>query len=771
MKRKTELLAPAGNMEALKAAIASGADACYIGMEKFGARAYSDNFDMESVREAVDWAHLRGVKIYVTMNTIVFEEELAAAYEQLAYLNEIGVDGIIVQDAALLRYIVENFPEMEAHISTQMGIDDLEGTLLCKEMGAKRVVLAREVPLADAIQIKKDADIPIEVFVHGALCVSYSGNCLMSGLIGYRSGNRGRCVGSCRKMYELVEVEAAGGGEVGDQFDGWGNKEVKRSFGKAYFLSMKDLNTIEKIDEIAQLDSLKIEGRMKEPAYVTNVVGIYREAMDKASARTDDLRKTFNRTFTRGYMLGEDPKDITNIARPNNFGYEIGVVKGRHRGMYEIALDGSEMLRQNDIIRIDHKGEDVVLSLAKMYDADGLLINGADRQCFIKIKEELSAGDVVYKTKDYEYYKALDAAGTGEYRKFPVSMSVYAYPGAPLVVEAEALGVSAHYESEAVLEAAQKRATSYDEVKKQLGKLGDTIFELRTLEFEECGAFVPVSQLNEARRQVVARLEEEKIKAGRRKAAGGCAATDENAMDQKASEPQLTAACVTREQAEACKAAGIKTVYFDNIIRRNNVEYKPRAGELLIGGYGGVHYYKDKNPFVTDYSLNVVNSVAVRILHELGASRVTLSYEINARQLVALIEEYKANYGQVPHLEMIVYGRAPIMVTKYCPMKKVGECGKCRSRHYELRDEYGTFPIISSPDCQTTVLNGKVLNLLDEMPEIEGVEAFRLNFTTETPEEVNSIVKAAQAKLAGACEETLFRAASDTRGHYNKEIM
>lgn len=801
MEKKTELLAPAGNMEALKAAIASGADACYIGMEKFGARAYSDNFDMESVVEAVDWAHLRGVKIYVTMNTIVFEEELAAAYEQLAYLNEIGVDGIIVQDAALLRYIVENFPEMEAHVSTQMGIDDIEGTLLCKEMGAKRVVLAREVPLAEAIRIKKEADIPIEVFVHGALCVSYSGNCLMSGLIGYRSGNRGRCVGSCRKMYELVE---AGG----------------RSFGKAYFLSMKDLNTIEKIDEIAQLDSLKIEGRMKEPAYVTNVVGIYREALDavygkkgKASRSVDDLRKTFNRTFTKGYMLGEDPRDITNIARPNNFGYEIGVVKGRHRGMYEIALDGGEMLRQNDIIRIDHKGEDVVLSLAKMYDADGLLINGADRQCFIKIKEELSAGDVVYKTKDYEYYKGLDAAATGEYRKFPVSMSVYAYPGAPLVVEAEALGVSAHYESEAVLEAAQKRATGYDEVKKQLGKLGDTIFELGALEFEECGAFLPVSQLNEARRQVVASLEEEKIKAGRRKASGGCEeadgsclssvdackctgaagevqaanscadsckndairlnvlAADEGAMDQKANEPQLTAACVTREQAEACKAAGIKTVYFDNIVRRNNIEYKPRAGELLIGGYGGVHYYKDKNPFVTDYSLNVVNSVAVRILHELGASRVTLSYEINARQLAALIEEYKANYGQVPHLEMIVYGRAPLMVTKYCPMKKVGECGKCRSRHYELRDEYGTFPVISSSDCQTTVLNGKVLNLLDEMPEIEGVEAFRLNFTTETAEEVKHIVKAAQAKLAGTCEETLFRPAIDTRGHYNKEIL
>ena len=195
----TELLAPAGSMEALKAAISNGCDAIYLGMQKFGARAYSCNFDLESLKEAVTYAHLRNVKIYVTMNTIVFENETYEMKQQIDELNEIGVDGIIVQDLAAFDYIVKNFVDMEAHCSTQMGIDDLEGTLLFKELGAKRVVLSREVEIEKVKEIKRIAKIPLEIFVHGALCVSYSGNCLMSGLIGYRSGNRGRCVGSCRK--------------------------------------------------------------------------------------------------------------------------------------------------------------------------------------------------------------------------------------------------------------------------------------------------------------------------------------------------------------------------------------------------------------------------------------------------------------------------------------------------------------------------------------------------------------------------------------------
>ena len=746
----TELLAPAGNMEALKAAISNGCDAIYLGMQKFGARAYSDNFDYEALKEAVDYAHLRGVLIYVTMNTIVFEAEIPEMKEQLHKLNEIGVDGVIVQDLAVFDYIVRNFEDMEAHCSTQMGIDDLEGTLLYKELGAKRVVLSREVPMEKVKEIRKIAQIPIEIFVHGALCVSYSGNCLMSGLIGYRSGNRGRCVGSCRKPYELID------------------KTTGKSLGESYILSTKDLNTIDYIEDLKEIDSLKIEGRMKEPAYVANVVSKYRAAIDGSLSADDkdNLKKTFNRTFTKGYLFGEDQKDITNIHKPNNFGYEIGKITGSYKGMYEITLD--KVLNQNDIIRIDHENEDVNLSVVRLYDRDENLINKSEGVCYIKIKEKLSVGDVVYKTKDYLYYKELDGTLDKEFRRFNLDARVYAYPGSKLVVDAEGLGCHYLYESEEILEEAKSNPTTKEQVVKQFAKLNDTIFTLGDLQFEECNAFIPVKILNNARREIVQALYDAKI-ASKERRTKESEAKEKIAFQHK--KAYLTATVNTKEQYDACVKAGIKDVYFDNIVRRNQIQYTDRQGELLVGGYGGIYYYKDKNPFVTDYSLNVVNSTSVYELHKLGAKRITLSYELNKQQIKDLIDAYYEQNEGYPSLEMVVYGRAPLMFTKYCPLKKMNQCGLCRTHSYEIKDEYGTFPIISHEDHTTTILNGKILNLLDEMPSIEGVEAFRLNFTIESPEEVAKIVKEAQKKLEGTSKKVLFNQETDTRGHFNKEII
>lgn len=746
----TELLAPAGNMEALKAAISNGCDAIYLGMQKFGARAYSENFDYDALKEAVDYAHLRGVLIYVTMNTIVFEAEIPEMRQQLRKLNEIGVDGVIVQDLAVFDYIVSNFEDMEAHCSTQMGLDDLEGTLLYKELGAKRVVLSREVPMEKVKSIKKIAQIPIEIFVHGALCVSYSGNCLMSGLIGYRSGNRGRCVGSCRKPYELID------------------KTTNTSLGESYILSTKDLNTIDYIEDLKEIDSLKIEGRMKEPAYVANVVSKYRAAIDGnlTADDKDNLKKTFNRTFTKGYLFGEDKKEITNIQKPNNFGYEIGKITGSYKGMYEISL--KQVLNQNDIIRIDHENEDVNLSVVRLYDKNENLINKSDDVCYIKIKEKLSVGDIVYKTKDYQYYKELEATLDKEFKRFDLAVRVYAYPGSKLVVDAEGLGCHYLYESEEILEEAKNNPTTKEQVEKQFSKLNDTIFTLKELHFEECNAFIPVKILNNARREVVKALYEAKINSKSKKTKEA-KPKEKISFEHKA--PYLTAVVNTKEQYDACVENGIKEVYFDNIVRRNQIEYTPREGELLIGGYGGIYYYRGKNPFVTDYSLNVVNSVSCYELHRLGAKRVTLSYELNKQQIKDLIDSYYEANGGYPAIEMIVYGRAPLMFTKYCPLKKMNQCGICKIKSYEIRDEYGTFPIISHEDCTTTILNGKILNLLDEMPSVEGVEAFRLNFTIESPEEVAQIVKAAAKKLQGTSNKSLFNKDTDTRGHFNKEII
>ncbi|WP_313019079.1 U32 family peptidase [Acetoanaerobium noterae] len=745
-----ELLAPAGNMEALIAAISNGCDAIYLGMQKFGARAYSSNFDFESLKEAISYAHLRNVKIYVTMNTIVFENEIEAMKQQMHQLNEIGVDAIIVADLAAFDYLVNNFADMEAHCSTQMGIDDLDGTLLFKELGAKRIVLSREVPIEKVKEIKKIAQVPLEIFVHGALCVSYSGNCLMSGLIGYRSGNRGRCVGSCRKEYEIID------------------KTTDEALGKNYILSTKDLNTIDYIDDLKEIDSLKIEGRMKEPAYVANVVSRYRRALDYKITEEDktNLSKTFNRTFTKGYLFHEDKKDITNILRPNNYGYEIGKISNIVKGMYEIKL--TRPLNQNDIIRISHNNEDIVLTVVKLYDKEGKLINRANDVGYIKIKEKLSKDDVVYLTKDYLYYKELESSLEKEFKRFNLNIKVNAQPNSKLIIEAEGLGFNFLYEGEDILSEAINNPTTKEQVIKQFSRLNDTIFELNNVIYEECNVFIPAKLLNVARREIVQALYELKLNS-KKKSIKAFKAKEKISFTPR--EPYFTASVTSKEQYDACVSCGIKEIYFDNTVRRNQNDYKEKEGQLLIGGYGGIYHYRKTNPFITDYSLNVVNSDSCYELFKLGAKRVTLSYELNKTQIEDLISSYYEKNDGYPALEMIVYGRAPMMFSKYCPLKKMNQCGSCKTRNYELKDEHGTFPIITHDDCTTTILNGKILNLLDEVQNIEGVEAFRLNFTVESKEQVIETINMAMKKLKSKDSQIIFNKETDTRGHFNKEIM
>ncbi len=746
----TELLAPAGDMQALKAAISNGCNAIYLGLEKFGARAYASNFNLELLKEAVIYAHLRDVKIYVTMNTIVFENEVEEMKVQMQELNEIGVDAIIVQDLAAFDYVVKNFLDMEVHCSTQMGIDDLEGTLLFKELGAKRVVLAREIEIEKVKEIKRIAKIPVEVFVHGALCVSYSGNCLMSGLIGNRSGNRGRCVGSCRKEYEIID------------------KTTGTSLGQNYFLSTKDLNTIDHINDLKEIDSLKIEGRMKEPAYVANVVSNYRRALDNKITEDgkENLNKTFNRTFTKGYMFHEANVNITNILRPNNWGYEVGRISDSIKGMYEITL--KDTLNQNDIIRISHDNEDVNLTLVKLYDKNGDLINKADDICYIKIKEKLSKGDVVYITRDYSYYKELESSFENEFRRFNLDIKAFAYPDSKLIIEGWGLGFNYLYENEEILEAAINNPTTKEQVIKQFSRLNDTIFKLGHLDFEECNAFIPAKMLNAARRDIVDNLYELKIKS-KKKRTRALKVSDKISFAPK--KPYITASVTTKEQYDACVSCGIKEIYFENVVRRNQNEYKEKEGPLLIGGYGGIYHYRKTNPLVTDYSLNVVNSASCYELHRLGVKRVTLSYELNKSQIKDLVHAYQEKNDGFPALEMIVYGKAPLMFTKYCLLEKMNLCGTCGSNNYELKDEHGNFPIISHDDCTTTILNEKTLNLLDEIQGIKGIEAFRLNFTVESKSQVVETISNALGKLDGSINKVIFNQSTDTRGSFNKEIL
>ena len=320
MKNNVELLSPVGSKESLLASIENGADAVYLGGKLFNARKYATNFDDDELKEVVTYAHLRGVKVYVVVNIILRDDELREAIDYIINLYNIDVDALIIQDLGLLRTIKAILPDFEVHGSTQMSINNFMGAAFLKELGFSRVVLARELSIAEIGEINKKADVELEIFIHGALCVSYSGQCLMSSLIGGRSGNRGTCAQPCRMKYTIVDTK--------------NNKSLNRNFDEKHILSLKDLNAIEDLEEIidAGVVSLKVEGRMKKPEYVATIIDKYRKAIDGLESsenykttreEKDEMAQMFNRGFTRGFLKDDFGKNIVTLDKPNNRGVLI----------------------------------------------------------------------------------------------------------------------------------------------------------------------------------------------------------------------------------------------------------------------------------------------------------------------------------------------------------------------------------------------------------------------------------------------------------------
>ncbi len=739
-----ELLAPAGNYECLEIAIKNGCDAVYLGLNEFGARAYAKNFTIDDLKKAIKFAHLRNVKIYITMNTIIFDEEIETACNLIDELALIGVDGVIIQDITLINYIKTKYTRLEAHASTQTGIDSLNAVLFFNDLKTDRVVVAREMQLDEILEVKKSVNMEIEVFVHGALCVSYSGNCLMSGLIGYRSGNRGRCVGSCRKTFTL--------------FDSKDNVYLK----DLYLLSMKDLNAIDQIKDFKGIDSLKIEGRMKEATYVANVVKSYRDVIDNKITSKEanyNLSKTFNRTFTKGYLLKEDRKDVVNINRPNHHGYEIGKVIGKKGNRYTIKL--TDTLNQNDQIRIN----EISIPIIKMYDNKSNYIKSSSNICYIDFKEKANLNDIVYKTNDVHFNEALNKTINNEYRKFDIDMYVTLEVEKPIELSISYNDIYITVYSDDNYEKALKSPVSIDSIKTSLSKLNDTIYKLNHIEIYYNEGYISLKSLNELRRKAIELLDSKRLEFTETIKEN----TNLAVPIFTSSTPSISIYATTKEQYDAAISLGIKDVYYDNVARRNKTTF-PNKTDVLVGGYNGLNYYRGKANITSDFSLNVCNHQAVAILHNYGVNRITLSYELNKKQINDLVINYNNKYNTNPNLELIVYGRADLMFTNYCPMKSANLCGICRKETFYLKDEFGTFPIINHDDCSTTILNGKFLNLIDNLHEINGINYYRLQLTTESYEETIDIINKFKNKLNGDTTK-YFNSETDTRGHFKKEIM
>ena len=748
-KKRAELLAPAGSFASLKAAVAAGGDAVYMGGARFGARAYAQNADQDEMIAAIEYAHLHGCRLYMTVNTLFKENERGELYEYLLPYYKAGLDGVIVQDLGALSFIREYFPGIELHASTQMTITSVYGAKELKRLGCCRVVPAREVSLEEIRRIYDETGMDIETFVHGALCYCYSGQCLMSSLIGGRSGNRGRCAQPCRLPYRVY------GQENGTAV----NKEDQKCV-----LSMKDLCTLDILPQIleAGVFSLKIEGRMKSPRYTAGVVRIYRKYLDR-----------YLEYGSEGYYVeSEDKKELLDLFDRGGFtsGYYT-----RHNGRDMIAL---------------------------------------------KEKPE-------FRETNKELFDFLDREYVETEKKEPVEGYAYLAEGLPSVLTLTCGDISVTVSGQEP-QAAKNQPMTREKVIRQLGKTGATAFEFTELEAEVCGAlFLPVQALNELRREGFEALTEAIQNQWRRKApeagevqngadsgekssrAAGCAGPvpDESAGKRPMyltvsaeTGDQLSAALAVPEVRRICLDASSfqperwaefvqlihqagKECYLTlpHIFRTHAIGFfrtyrscLEQAGfdGLLIRAFEEIQWMREEQISFSasfDASVYAWNHGAVHTLKEEQAAFITAPWELNSRELEPVFEACRRE-GLLA--ELIVYGRAPMMVSAQCITKTVKGCSKCPSLLW-MKDRTGArLPVQNHcAFCYNTILNPLPVSLHGCADSVKRLapEGLRLCFTIETGEETKAVLNAFAAEfIRGENAEPPFT--EFTRGHFRRGV-
>ncbi len=715
--KKVELLAPAGNMDCLKAAIEAGCDAVYLGGKLFGARSFAGNFSDDELVEAVKYAHLYGVKVYLTINTIIYEREVERFLEYIRFVHKNNVDAVIIQDLGMFDLVRKKFPNLEIHASTQMHIHNYDGALFAKKMNIKRIVMARETPLELIKKIKKEIDIEVEVFIHGALCVSYSGQCLMSSLIGGRSGNRGTCTQCCRKPYDLYDVN---------------NKKLNTN---KYLLSTKDLCTLNNLKEIVEsgVDSLKIEGRMKRAEYVYLVTSIYRKALDsyyetgKVVISNDDiieLKKIFNRDFTKGFMLGEENNLFVNQTRPNHLGIKIGEVISYKKGLLTIKLASD--LRVNDGLRILDEKEDKGLVVNKMY-VNNKLVKQAKKGDLVSIYYDKFVKEkaLVLLTTDSRQINRIKEILKKPKRKVPIDIFVEARKFKPLYIKASDGVNTAEYYSDFELDKALNRPADKTTLINQLSKMGNTVYKPRSIEILlDDDIFINIKDINDARRKVIDILNQKRLYSTNFEEKEYYVNVPD--FELKKEKSLLVNDVLKYEQ----NINNYDVIYSEEkeILKNSNVieklprvikSYKESNKCYLIGEVGGLLKFKR---FDTDFSFNVVNSYAVAFLHELGARKITLSYELTLTQIKNIMDSYESRYKKHPNLEVIIDSYPEAMICKFDLNKMFNV------RESFLVDEFKNKYRVCSNNGFMRIYNFKKLQVENpyELYEI-GINSLRIN--------------------------------------------
>jgi len=727
---KVELLVPAGNMQALIAAVQNGADAVYFAGKNYGARAYANNFSDEEIIKAINYCHIHSVKVYITMNTILFPEEIENAFKYACFLHENKVDALIIQDFGLLEILRKRLPTLELHASTQMHLHNINSLSIIKNLGITRAVVARETPIELVKEMSK-AGIELEVFVFGALCVCYSGQCYMSISNGTRSGNRGECAQPCRLKYELYE------------------NDKKIDLSDEYLLSPKDLYTLDNIGELieANIASFKVEGRMKRPEYVALITSQYRKAIDayyekkKFVPNIVEVKKIHNRGFTSGYLFSQKNEDLMNPSRPNHIGIPVGNVIGCGNNMVNIKL--THPINQQDGLRILDT-TDYGIMANKIYK-NNLLVNSADKDDVVSFEfsNKVTIGSQVVLTSDTKQLQALQKTIQNPQRLSNISTTFYAHVGSPMKIKCAFENHTAYAESEELVQTANKQPVSSSRIIEQLSKINELPFILSPIDIHmDDNIFASIKAINELRRNVISQIKEKISKS--------------NNIEIKAYSHNISIKMTndvsvivnTLEQYQVVKKYPFE-IYTDNINLHNEVQnigyVTLRSNEndetcdfqkLYISELGQVKHIASNS--TSSHYFNINNHYALSLMNQLGFNKVGLSTELSFDRTVELVKQYKDIYGNSPNVEVLLYGRRDAMISKFNITEMYGYS---KLSSYTLKQRKLNYPVLFTSNGHSRILEPNVYDQIELCSQYvqNGINNFLLTFTTENSREVKAV--------------------------------
>ena len=709
------IVAPAGNYEKLEAAIKAGANEVYFGLKGFGARRNNQNLNIQEILDGIDYAHLRGVKTLLTLNTIMKDVEIDSAYYNISRIYEHGIDAVIVQDLGFVKFLKENFPELTIHGSTQMTVANHVEANKLKELGLSRVVLARELSFEEIKSIREKTDIELEIFVSGSLCIAYSGNCYISSFIGGRSGNRGLCAYSCRKKFQDEE----------------GNK--------AYFLSPNDqlLQTeeINKLKEIG-IDAIKVEGRKKSNEYVYETVSYYDNIL-KGKPRPTESYKLFNRGYSKGYFYLDNK--LMNFKYSSNFGYFLGA---RIENSNNFKID-DELILGDGVQFVDEDFEKISGEYVSRITIRGEKVQKAERNDIVSIGKLPEGTKYIYKNYSKEINDRIIHNLKVSKRFSSVDAELYAEKGKEMVLKfslnnLKGERISATIKGNTITEDARKEITK-EQIAEKLGELGETTFELGNVKIDYDGtSFIPFSELKNLKRECIKQLEMELLESYKR--TGSPKKTYSFSNEKIEKEPLFSALVSNKEQEKACRESGITKIYYKqyDVAKEKNLDKTDKikldtnlASNLYQAVMGEKNGLRGQS---LDWNLNVYNNYTLDLFSEFdNLETVFLSPELNYKQLKN-IKSDKIKKG------MVIYGYLKGMYIEHKIFDK---------EYKELKgDHYDRYKVLKNDLDNIELYLDKPMNLIPKLDLIRefNFDELRMDFTFETFQEVKKIIGSLKTK-------------------------